>query len=81
MVKAKKNPFKPYPKNQGYKGGIKVAWYYFDSKDDAEKASEAARHNAQVKEGQGFDFGYCSPGSIVKMKDGEFAGKFEVCVP
>lgn len=45
------------------------------------------KREAARKASQGYDFGYCMPGSIHKLPDtalGElapFAGMYEVCIP
>lgn len=72
---------KDYPEPQGRRHGVKVSWSYYDSEDDAKKAAEAAKSNARILAGQGYDFGYMAPGSVEKVTDGEFAGKFMVCLP
>jgi len=79
----KKYDYKPYPKEDGMRSGCKVGWRYYRSREDAEKASVAARHNAEIQWSLGYDFGYCSPGSIEKAHESykEFAGMWEVCVP
>lgn len=73
-----------YPKPQNTRIGIKVRWYYYKDKADAEKAAEVARREAPVREAQGYDFGYQSPGSIHKFdadQGGEYAGLYEVTLP
>ena len=66
-----------YPVQDGTRVGCKVSWYIYAEREDAEKASKAAKHNAVVQEAFGYDFGYCAPGSIAKLAD----GRFEVCIP
>jgi hypothetical protein len=39
--------------------------------------AEAAKHNAEICWNLGYDFGYCSPGSITELDD----GRYEVCIP
>ena len=81
----KKYDYKPYPKHDGLRSGCKVSWYYYAKRDDAEKAAIAAKHNAEIQWSLGYDFGYCSPGSImeVKQENGmpDKLGMFEVCIP
>jgi hypothetical protein len=78
MTKTKTKPdYKPYPERDGYRSGIKVSWLHYRSKVNAETASEAAKHNARIMEGMGYDFGYQSPGSITRLEN----GKWEVCIP
>lgn len=57
-------PYKPYPARQGLKSGIKVSWYFYLNRADAEKASEAAIWNGKIQEALGYDFGYQAPGNI-----------------
>ena len=81
----KKYDYRPYPKHDGLRSGCKVGWYYYRKREDAEKASEAARHNAAIQWELGYDFGYCSPGSIMLVEPGrgpqEYLGMWEVCRP
>ncbi len=64
MGRLKSPETKPYPTAVKRVEGCKVAWLYFTSGADARKASDAALWNAGVKEGQGYDFGYQTPGMI-----------------
>jgi hypothetical protein len=73
----RKLDWRHYPNEYKYRGGCKVAWHTYRTRKEAEECAEAARHNAVIKESLGYDFGYCSPGSITVLPD----GKFEVCVP
>lgn len=76
--------YKQYPKYQDSRSGIKVSWYFYESREDAEKASKAARHNAIRLEQQGYDWGYQSPGQIKEIKPGGWYGDktgFEVTIP
>jgi len=57
--------------------GCKVSWNYYDKLADAEACSKAAIHNAEIQESLGYDFGYCSPGSIRQRENGQY----EVCLP
>lgn len=70
-----------YPATRYIEVGYKVGWRYYDNRADAEECAEAARHNAAIQAGLGYDFGYCSPGSITKMVEGRYAGYYEVCIP
>ena len=56
--------------------GCKVSWYNFKTEEDAKKASEIAKHNAEIDASRGYDFGYCCPGEIVKEEDGTFTVTF-----
>jgi hypothetical protein len=69
--------YRGYPTEQEYRSGCKVSWYIYDSRADAEACSEAAKHNARIDRSLGYDFGFCSPGSITVLPD----GRFEVCIP
>lgn len=69
-----------YPEGGEYEGGCKVAWLTYSDKASADRASEIALRNATIREAQGFDFGYCAPGSIdTFQKDG--VPMFRVCIP
>lgn len=89
MAKKAKTTYdwRDYPDYQQLRSGIKVSWYYYASEADAKKASEAARHNAQIQWNLGYDFGYQSPGHVVLMGNPEpygrkeLAGLYEVCIP
>ena len=71
-----------YPAPQDRRIGIKVRWFYYAEEEDAKKAAEVARREAPVREAQGYDFGYQSPGSITKvMGASQYAGLWEVCLP
>jgi Neuraminidase (sialidase) len=77
----KKYDYRPYPQHQNVRSGCKVSWYYYAKKEDAEKAAEVAKHNAAIQWELGYDFGYCSPGSI-RLSDWEdYKGLYEVCIP
>ena len=56
--------------------GCKVSWYSFKNLEDAKKASEIAEHNAAIDASNGFDFGFCCPGDIVREEDGTFTVTF-----
>ena len=72
----------PYPEHDGVRSGCKVSWYYYKKREDAEACSVAAKHNAIRQEQLGYDFGYCSPGSIeMAHPSSEHAGMWEVCLP
>ena len=73
-----------YPYTPNIRSGCKVGWRYYDRQTDARSCSIAAKHNAKIKSDDGYDFGYCYPGSVTKIpedSDSVHAGKFEVCVP
>ena len=58
--------------------------YYYRKREDAELASEVAKHNAAIQWELGYDLGYGSPGSIRWMEEEwgpEYMGRWEVCRP
>ena len=84
---------KPYPAPIAQRGGCKVSWNYYTNRKDADACARAAIHNARIALSEGYDFGYCAPGTVERLtKDkaigctGEreqvaLAGWFEVCIP
>jgi hypothetical protein len=60
----------PYPAEQSRRSGCKVSWRYYDDREVAEKCAEAAKHNANLMYREGYDFGYCSPGTIEWVEAG-----------
>jgi len=85
MAKAKQRTYHDYPKYDGLRSGIKVSWYYYKNRADAETAAKAARFNAEIQQSLGYDFGYCAPGSIYEVGPDrnmpDKLGMFEVCIP
>lgn len=77
-TKRAKNPLGPHlpGKPISQRGGCKVGWATFATEDEAKTASAWAIEEAKIKAGEGYDFGYCAPGSIDKNKAG-----YEVCLP
>jgi len=73
--------YKAYPERDGYRSGIKVSWYYYRDHEAARAAATAAKYNARIQAGLGYDFGYQAPGEITEVKTGEHAGMWEVCIP
>ena len=73
------------PAHQASDSGCKVSWKYYDTREDAEAASKAAEHDAEIQLRRGYDFGYCCPGSIRWVEPGtKFGGdngRWEVCFP
>lgn len=66
-----------YPKPVSQRSGCKVSWHTYDDRAKAEECAIAAKHNAEIAEAQGYDFGYQCPGSIDTKAD----GTFEVTLP
>jgi hypothetical protein len=87
MAKAKRYDYAVYPSTPNIRVGCKVGWRYYDRMIDAKRCAEAAKKNAAIQMAQGYDFGYCMPGSIRKVPTdaddvaNDYAGKFEVCIP
>ena len=76
--------WRSYPEPLEQRSGCKVSWLYYDSREEAETAARAAVHNARISESLGYDFGYCSPGSIDPVPESTVdvrKGKWEVCIP
>lgn len=88
-TKAKVSPTFNYPPENHRRDGCKVSWLYYKKRTDAKLASDVAKLEAVYLEAQGYDFGYCAPGTIEKiepgLKDeklwGPVTGMYEVCVP
>jgi hypothetical protein len=66
-----------YPDYDHLRVGRKVSWYIYKDRALAEQASVAANHNKIIGWRQGYDYGYCDPGSITQLAD----GRYEVCIP
>lgn len=69
---------KPYPPEQDLRSGCKVSWYYYDSREDADACAKVAKHNARIALSEGYDFGYCGPGSVSWVESRQ---QWEVCIP
>lgn len=67
-----------YPQHVEYRGGCKVAWLVYKDEADAEVAASIAEQEADRLSREGYDFGFCSPGSI--SRDDE-TGAYIVCIP
>lgn len=81
-TKRQKQPTFDYPQYSASRGGCKVGWLYYVSEEAANRAAEVAKAEARYKEGLGYDFGYCCPGSIRKLEQYQDLGPcFEVCIP
>lgn len=77
MAKKRTFYYESYPPTEDTRTGCKVGWRTYATREEAEACSKAARHNAAIQAGFGYDFGYCAPGSITKLDNGHF----EVCIP
>jgi len=64
------------PQETGYRGGCKVCWKTYATEEQAKVASLHAIAEAIYNADLGYDFGFCTPGSIDKVVDG-----YEVCFP
>lgn len=73
--------YQPYPDCDDKRSGCKVGWRYYRDGDKANECAAAAKVNAAIDRGLGYDHGYCEPGSIMQIDKGERAGMFEVCIP
>lgn len=76
MAKKSVVPTFNYPPTEKERGGNKVGWRVYPTRELAEEAAKVAKQEAEYKAGLGFDFGYQSPGSIREVN-----GEFEVVVP
>jgi hypothetical protein len=70
------------PKPVARRSGCKVSWVYYASKAEADAASVIAAHNREIQINQGYDFGYCWPGSVKgpMPADSKYEGLYEVCI-
>lgn len=66
-----------YPAADEIESGCKVGWRIYSDRAKAEECGRIASAYATTLARCGYDFGYCSPGSVETRKD----GKFRVCVP
>lgn len=72
--------YKPYPKAADTRSGIKVSWHYYETEEEAKACAEIAQHNGEVDRANGYDHGYCSPGSILGPDQQKHKpGLWEVC--
>lgn len=88
MTKTKNTPrpYRDYPKPDATRSGAKVGWYYYRKLEDAEACAKAAKYNAKIAEGFGYDFGFQAPGAITRVTraarpDEAIEPMFEVCIP
>ena len=73
----KNRVFPEYPKPDGIDFGFKVGWRLYKSFEDATKCAEIAAEIREYKLSQGYDFGYCWPGTIEQQSN----GLYRVCIP
>lgn len=76
----------PCPQHVNLRVGCKVEWKYYKTPEEAKIASEYAKREGYERAAQGYDFGYCAPGSISyidpeRSPNSEYAGLYEVCFP
>ena len=77
MSKYIKEKYVPCPhKPVSTRGGCKVGWATYATQEEADDVSAWANKEGHRKSRLGYDFGYCSPGTIEKVPDG-----YEVCLP
>ena len=79
-VKSVRDEYPNHPMNHGHvpqsqRGGCKVRWETYESREEAEAVAKWATVEAEIKMRQGYDAGYCSPGSVRAVEGG-----FEVCI-
>lgn len=70
--------YQPYPESDDTRTGCKVGWRYYRDEAKAKECAEAAKVNARIDAGLGYDFGFCAPGSIEWSEKRQM---FEVCIP
>lgn len=63
---------KGYGEPVKFRSGMKVAWYSYATRAEAEAAAETAEVDAVERARLGYDFGYCVPGEIRETADGLF---------
>lgn len=66
-----------YPPPIAERHGCKVSWYTYADRKTANQAARVARKDAAKYAAQGYDFGYCVPGTVRENDD----GTFEVTLP
>lgn len=59
-----------YPKPASQRGGCKVSWYEYNTREEAERASVVAQAEGEHRWNLGFDFGFQVPGHIHEASDG-----------
>lgn len=73
-----------YPTPVRHRGGCKVSWNYYRLESEARQCARIAVENAVIAQEEGFEFGYCAPGSVRRVRDefgGMYRGLWEVCLP
>jgi hypothetical protein len=72
--------YKPYPEAAAIRSGCKVGWRYYATEAEAKACAQIAEHNGEVDRANGYDHGYCSPGSITGPdRQNWHSGLWEVC--
>lgn len=61
--------------------GCKVGWLTYDDEAEATAASVKAKLDARRKAGQGYDFGYSSPGEVRPLDHPEHGKCWVVTIP
>ena len=64
---AREKHLKENPEPLYSQSGCKVGWNYYATQEEAEVASKQATRAGENAAAQGYDFGYCSPGSIEEV--------------
>jgi hypothetical protein len=70
-----------YPRALHQETGCKVGWRFYSDRKLAEACAKAAKNNALIQVAAGYDFGYCSPGSIETVADLGLVTTYRVCIP
>lgn len=75
-----RDEYPDHPREHGHKpvaarSGNKVRWETYATRAEAEAVAKWAETEAEIKFRQGYDAGYCAPGSITKV-----IGGYEVCI-
>jgi hypothetical protein len=73
--------YEALPKPVARRSGCKVGWWYYATETEARAAAVIAEANGDWGASQGYDFGFCSPGTVKRVTetDSEHNGLWEVC--
>ena len=52
--------------------GCKVGWNFYATQEEAKACAAWAEAEGRYKASLGYDFGYCTPGSIARQADGTY---------